>query len=77
MSNVLLQMFLSKPSIGKIANEIANKSTVGIKSKTKYQSKSKLFSKYISISDLFSKRIKSKIFSFRKFIVDEYSQFPI
>lgn len=49
MSNVLLQMFLSKPSIGKIANEIANKSTVGIKSKTKDRSKSKLFSNYISI----------------------------
>lgn len=77
MSNVLLQMFLSKPSIGKIANEIANNSTGGIKSKTKDQSKSKLFSKYISISDLFSKQIESKIFSFRKFIVDEYSHFPI
>lgn len=77
MSNVLLQMFLSKPSFRKIANEIANKSAGRIKSKTKYQSKSKLFSKYISIFDLFSKRIESKKISFRKFIVDEYSQFPI
>ena len=77
MSNVLLQMFLSKPSIGKIANEIANKSAGGIKSKTKDQSKSKLFSKYISILDLFSKRIESKKFSFSIFIVDKYSQCPI
>ncbi|MNK95694.1 hypothetical protein D3C87_1159410 [compost metagenome] len=77
MSNVLLQMFPSKPLIGEIANEIANKSARGIRSKEKYMSKSKLFSKYISIFDLFSKRIKSRNCSFCKFIVDEYSLFPI
>lgn len=77
MSNVLLQMFVSKSSHRQIANEIANKFAEGIKSKTKFQSKTKLFSKYIPISELFSKQIESKIFSFRKFIVDEYSHFPI
>lgn len=77
MSNVLLQMFPSKRLIGEIANEIANKSTIGIRSKEKCKSKSKLFSKYISTFDLFSKRIKSRKRSFCKFIVDEYSLFPI
>lgn len=77
MSNVLLQMFPSKPLIGEIANEIANKSVIGIRSKAKYRSKSKLFSKYIPIFDLFSKRIKSRKRSFCEFIVDEYSLFPI
>ncbi len=77
MSNVLLQMFPSKPPIGEIANEIANKSARGIKSKTKDQSRSKLFPKYISLFDLFSKRNESKEYGFGKFIFDEYSSFPI
>lgn len=74
MSNVLLQMFVSKSSHRQIANEIANKFAAGIKSKTKYQSKNKLFSKYISIFDLFSKQIESKNIGFYKSIVDKYSQ---
>ncbi|HCV71495.1 MAG TPA: hypothetical protein DHE23_08520 [Agrobacterium sp.] len=74
MSNVLLQMFVSKSSHRQIANEIANKFAGGIKSKTKFQSKYKLFSKYISIFDLFSKQIESKNIGFYKFIVDEYSR---
>lgn len=77
MSNVLVQMFPSKPLIGEIANKIANKSARGVRQKAKYRSKSKLFSKYISVFDLFSKRIKSRNRSFCKFIVDEYSLFPI
>lgn len=66
-------MFLFAPPHRQIANEIANKSAGAVKSKTKYQAISKLFSKYISISDLLSKRIESKKFSISKFIVDEYS----
>ena len=73
MSIVRLQMFLSKPSIGKIANGIANKSAKDAAPKASNQPKFKLFSKHISIIDLFSKRIESKNIEFWKFIVDEYS----
>lgn len=77
MSNVLIQMFRSEPFIGKIANEIANKSVREVVSKAKDKSKSKLFSKYISIHKLFLKQIEVKKCSFSKFIVDEYSRLTI